>query len=399
MAKDVKGYIKLQINGGQANPAPPVGPALGQYGVPIQEFTSQFNDRTKDKMGVKLPVIITVYEDRTFDFIVKQPPMSTLIKDILKLKKGSGVPQTDKVGHLTLEQVKEVAEAKIIQIASTGSHIVKNTVVRINIPAHGIPAAHTDAKITINTMVNWAIIVKSIHKTCATKIATHAWYNAVPSILIVVQIGNVKSTTSFDKCALFLATLIDSHIVALLDAVEKPTRIASFTFRKYLKGLKFPIIVPISGRLKNAWINKAKSITATKGRRLIILSTQFSYTTFATMANTPNGVSFITKLINFKIPVFRVSISACRASVSLFFQIASTEIHKIIPVETICIAFKSTNAWKIFEGIKLPINDENVNFSIVSGLNSLKPKFNPTPGSNMFIKIRETEIANVVVSI
>jgi large subunit ribosomal protein L11 len=118
MAKDVKGYIKLQINGGQANPAPPVGPALGQYGVPIQEFTSQFNDRTKDKMGVKLPVIITVYEDRTFDFIVKQPPMSTLIKDILKLKKGSGVPQTDKVGHLTLEQVKEVAEAKMPDLNS-----------------------------------------------------------------------------------------------------------------------------------------------------------------------------------------------------------------------------------------------------------------------------------------
>jgi large subunit ribosomal protein L11 len=113
MAKEVKGYIKLQINGGQANPAPPVGPALGQYGVPIQEFTSQFNDRTKDKMGVKLPVIITVYEDRTFDFIVKQPPMSTLIKNKLNLKKGSGVPQKDKVGNLTLQQVKEIAEEKM----------------------------------------------------------------------------------------------------------------------------------------------------------------------------------------------------------------------------------------------------------------------------------------------
>lgn len=113
MAKDVKGYIKLQINGGQANPAPPVGPALGQYGVPIQEFTSQFNDRTKDKMGVKLPVIITVYEDRTFDFVVKQPPMSTLIKNKLNLKKGSGVPQKDKVGNLTLQQVKEIAEEKM----------------------------------------------------------------------------------------------------------------------------------------------------------------------------------------------------------------------------------------------------------------------------------------------
>jgi large subunit ribosomal protein L11 len=113
MAKDIKGYIKLQINGGQANPAPPVGPALGQYGVPIQEFTSQFNDRTKDKMGIKLPVIITVYEDRTFDFIVKQPPMSTLIKNKLNLKKGSGVPQKDKVGNLTFDQVKEIAEEKM----------------------------------------------------------------------------------------------------------------------------------------------------------------------------------------------------------------------------------------------------------------------------------------------
>ncbi len=113
MAKDVKGYIKLQINGGQANPAPPVGPALGQYWVPIQEFTSQFNDRTKDKMGVKLPVIITVYEDRTFDFIVKQPPMSTLIMKKLNLKKGSGVPQKDKVWNITFDQAKEVAEEKM----------------------------------------------------------------------------------------------------------------------------------------------------------------------------------------------------------------------------------------------------------------------------------------------
>jgi large subunit ribosomal protein L11 len=119
MAKDIKGYIKLQINGGQANPAPPVGPALGQYGVPIQEFTSQFNDRTKDKMGIKLPVIITVYEDRTFDFIVKQPPMSTLIKDAAKVKKGSGEPQKTKVAHLTFDQVKEVATEKMPDLNAT----------------------------------------------------------------------------------------------------------------------------------------------------------------------------------------------------------------------------------------------------------------------------------------
>jgi len=113
MAKEIKGYIKLQINWGQANPAPPVGPALGQYWVPIQEFTTKFNDQTKDKMGVKLPVVITVYEDRTFDFIVKQPPMSTLIMNKLNLKKCSGVPQKEKVGNLTFDQVKEIAEEKM----------------------------------------------------------------------------------------------------------------------------------------------------------------------------------------------------------------------------------------------------------------------------------------------
>ena len=113
MAKEVKGYIKLQIAGGQANPAPPVGPALGQYGVPIQDFTSQFNEQTKEKMGVKLPVVITVYEDRSFDFIVKQPPASTLVKSKLNLKSGSAVPQKDKVGHLTMDQLKELAEEKM----------------------------------------------------------------------------------------------------------------------------------------------------------------------------------------------------------------------------------------------------------------------------------------------
>jgi len=113
MAKAVKGFIKLQINGGQANPAPPVGPALGQYGVPIQEFTTRFNDQTKDKMGVKLPVVITVFEDNSFTFVVKQPPMSTLIMTKLNLKKGSGVPNKDKVGNLSFDQCKEIAEEKM----------------------------------------------------------------------------------------------------------------------------------------------------------------------------------------------------------------------------------------------------------------------------------------------
>ena len=113
MAKAIKWFIKLQIKWGQANPAPPVGPALGQYGVPIPQFTQAFNEQTKDRMWVVLPVIITVYEDRTFTFIVKQPPASVLVKSKLKLESGSKVPHKEKVGHLTFQQLKEVAEHKM----------------------------------------------------------------------------------------------------------------------------------------------------------------------------------------------------------------------------------------------------------------------------------------------
>lgn len=113
MAKAIKWYIKLQINWGQANPAPPVWPALWQHWVPIQEFTSRFNEQTKDRMWIKLPVVITVYEDRSFDFIVKQPPMIVLIKNKLNLKSGSKLPHKEKVANLTLQQVKEIAEAKM----------------------------------------------------------------------------------------------------------------------------------------------------------------------------------------------------------------------------------------------------------------------------------------------
>lgn len=116
MAKAIKWYIKLQIKGGQANPAPPVGPALGQHGVAIPEFTKRFNDETKDRMGQTLPVVITVYEDRSFDFIVKQPPAGILVMEKLKLKSGSKVPQKDKVGHLTFQQLKEIAEQKIVNM-------------------------------------------------------------------------------------------------------------------------------------------------------------------------------------------------------------------------------------------------------------------------------------------
>jgi len=105
--------IKLQIPAGQANPAPPVGPALGQHGVNIQEFCTRFNDASKDKMGDILPVEITVYEDRSFDFVMKTPPAAELIKKIGKIKKGSGKPNLEKTGTITKAQLREIAEIKM----------------------------------------------------------------------------------------------------------------------------------------------------------------------------------------------------------------------------------------------------------------------------------------------
>lgn len=116
MAKAIKWYIKLQIKWGQATPAPPVWPALGQHWVAIPEFTKRFNDETKDRMWLQLPVLITVYEDRTFDFVVKQPPAGFLIKTKLNLKAWSKLAQKDKVGHLTFQQLKEIAEQKIVNM-------------------------------------------------------------------------------------------------------------------------------------------------------------------------------------------------------------------------------------------------------------------------------------------
>lgn len=113
MAKKVKTIIKLQIKAGQANPAPPVGPALGQHGLNIQEFCSSFNDKTRDKMGDIVPVEITVYDDRTFSFIMKTAPASSLIMKVLGLKKGSSSPLTTKVGTLTQDQLREIAIQKM----------------------------------------------------------------------------------------------------------------------------------------------------------------------------------------------------------------------------------------------------------------------------------------------
>ena len=113
MAQKVTGYIKLQIPAGKATPAPPVGPALGQHGVNIVQFTKDFNERTKNDVGLIIPVVITVYADRSFSFITKTPPAPVLIKKALNLTKASGVPNKDKVGKLTKEQVRKIAETKM----------------------------------------------------------------------------------------------------------------------------------------------------------------------------------------------------------------------------------------------------------------------------------------------
>ena len=113
MAKEVAAFIKLQIKGGAANPSPPVGPALGSKGVNIMDFCKQFNARTQDKAGKVLPVIITVYSDKSFDFVVKQPPVAVQLKEAAKLKSGSAQPNRSKVGEVTWEQVAEIAKDKM----------------------------------------------------------------------------------------------------------------------------------------------------------------------------------------------------------------------------------------------------------------------------------------------
>jgi len=119
MAKEVTGQIKLQIPGGQANPAPPVGPALGQQGVNIMEFCKQFNERTKDQQGTVLPVVITVYKDKSFDFILKQPPISSSIKKAVGLAKASSEPGKQFMGEITREQIQEIAKSKLPDLNTT----------------------------------------------------------------------------------------------------------------------------------------------------------------------------------------------------------------------------------------------------------------------------------------
>ena len=113
MAKEIAGYVKLQIKGGQANPAPPVGPALGQRGINIMDFCKAFNEKTKAFMGKPVPVVITVYKDKKFDFIIKTPPASHLIKEAIKLKSGSKEPGRTIAGSITKDQLKKIAEIKM----------------------------------------------------------------------------------------------------------------------------------------------------------------------------------------------------------------------------------------------------------------------------------------------
>jgi len=112
MAKKIIGSVKLQVKGGQANPSPPIGPALGQHGVNIAEFCKAFNARTQNQVGTIIPVIITIYADRTFSFITKTPPASVLLKQVAKIAKGSGEPNKNKVGEVSKKQVEEIARTK-----------------------------------------------------------------------------------------------------------------------------------------------------------------------------------------------------------------------------------------------------------------------------------------------
>jgi large subunit ribosomal protein L11 len=113
MAKKVNAIVKLQVKGGQANPSPPIGPALGQHGVNIAEFCKTFNARTQDQMGTVIPVLVTIYADRSFSFITKTPPASVLLKQAAKIAKGSSEPNRQKVGEVTKKQVEEIAKLKL----------------------------------------------------------------------------------------------------------------------------------------------------------------------------------------------------------------------------------------------------------------------------------------------
>ncbi|NPA94857.1 MAG: 50S ribosomal protein L11 [Thermodesulfobacteria bacterium] len=128
MAKKIAGYIKLQIPAGQASPSPPVGPALGQQGVNIMEFVKAFNAKTADQAGMIIPVLITVYADRSFSFILKTPPASVLLKKAAGIEKGSGVPNRDKVGKVTRAQIEEIAKTKMPDLTAADLNAAMRTI-------------------------------------------------------------------------------------------------------------------------------------------------------------------------------------------------------------------------------------------------------------------------------
>lgn len=144
MAKKIDGYIKLQIKAGQANPAPPIGPALGQHGVNIMEFCKQFNAATQDRMGLVLPVVITVFADKSFSFIVKSPPAAVLLKKAAKIEKGAGDPLREKVATVTWEQCKEIASQKMEDLnahdVEAGAAMIAGTARSMGINVSGNPA-------------------------------------------------------------------------------------------------------------------------------------------------------------------------------------------------------------------------------------------------------------------
>ena len=143
MAKEVTGYLKLQVKGGQANPAPPIGPALGSKGLNIMDFCKQFNARSQDKQGQVLPVLITMYNDKSFDFVIKTPPAAVLILDAAKKQKGSAEPNRTKVGSITWAQVKTIAETKMPDLnafkVESAMKMVAGTARSLGITVSGTP--------------------------------------------------------------------------------------------------------------------------------------------------------------------------------------------------------------------------------------------------------------------
>ena len=141
MAKKVVGMIKLQIPAGQANPSPPVGPALGQHGVNIMEFCKAFNTKTKDRQGLIIPVVITVYKDRSFTFITKTPPAAILLKKAAKIEKGSSEPNREKVGTIKKAQIREIAELKMVDLNANdienAMHIIEGTAHSMGLTVEG----------------------------------------------------------------------------------------------------------------------------------------------------------------------------------------------------------------------------------------------------------------------